>query len=203
MKERNQNQELRKTQRKWIEMDREYRLPRAWSNLELKKYAHLFNGAVANISGYKDRDKQGSHYKDYFYNAKSYWITNAPGDKGFQNNIKNELPLVLGHGVTMINYFDTIFCHTVFEHIYNVTEAFKDFCSLTKDIAIIVVPFKQEHHTTSSYGDYWRFTKDSVFCLFTENAMEVMYLSQNNDKNAGIYIFAIASKNSNMWADKI
>lgn len=57
-------------------IDRKFRLPRVWSNDELKKFAHLFEGDVANVSGWQDKDKQGDEYKNYFTQKNSYTITN-------------------------------------------------------------------------------------------------------------------------------
>ena len=57
-------------------VDRKFRLPRIWSNNELKKIAPLFEGDVVNVSGWQDKDKEGDEYKNYFKNKKSYTITN-------------------------------------------------------------------------------------------------------------------------------
>ena len=57
-------------------IDRKFRLPRIWSNKILREFAPLFKGKIINISGWEDKDKQGSFYKDYFSNADSYFISN-------------------------------------------------------------------------------------------------------------------------------
>ena len=44
------------------------RLTRIWSNQELRKFSHLFRGKVINVSGWKDCDKEGHIYRDYFSN---------------------------------------------------------------------------------------------------------------------------------------
>ena len=43
-------------------------LTRIWSNQELRKFSHLFRGKVINVSGWKDCDKEGHIYRDYFSN---------------------------------------------------------------------------------------------------------------------------------------
>ncbi|MBO6606955.1 hypothetical protein [Psychroserpens sp.] len=184
-------------------IDRVYRLPRVWSNRELSKFAHLFKGSVANVSGWKDIDKEGKHYKDYFTNASEYVITNYLSEvKGIQDADK-EIFLDLTKPVPkeLINRFDVVFNHTVLEHVYEVHQAFENICLMTKDIAIIVVPFLQEMH--ADYGDFWRFTPLTMDRLFNENAMEMMYCSFNSHENASVYLFCIATKNKNKWQDII
>ncbi|MDN3492423.1 methyltransferase domain-containing protein [Winogradskyella bathintestinalis] len=180
-------------------IDRAFRLPRVWSNRELLKFAHLFSGHIANVSGWKDIDKEGKHYKDYFSNANSYSITNYKSEaRGFQN-FENEIFLDLTETLptALVNNFDVVFNHTVLEHIYEVHTAFKNLCAMTKDVAIVVVPFLQEMH--ADYGDFWRFTPLTMDKLFKENGMDMMYCSFNSHKNASVYLFCIATKNKAIW----
>lgn len=184
-------------------IDRVFRLPRVWSNRELLKFAELFNGHVANISGWTDVDKEGGHYKDYFSNASSYTITNYKSEaRGYQGG-KNELYLDLTANLPteLIKKFDVVFSHTVLEHIYEVNLAVKNLCAMTKDIAIVVVPFLQEMH--ADYGDYWRFTPLAMKNLFNENGMKMIYCTFNSHPNASVYLFCIATKNESKWAKKI
>jgi len=77
--------------RKILFEDRKFRIPRIWSNSELRKFAHLFTGKVINVSAWKDLDKEGNRYKNYFINASEYWISNyKPEFRGFQGDIENE-----------------------------------------------------------------------------------------------------------------
>ena len=183
--------------------DKKFRVPRIWSNNELKKFSHLFTGNVVNVSAWKDSDKEGNKYKDYFINANSYSITNykenARGYQGLPDEIFLDLEQTLD--INLINKYDIIFSHTALEHIYNVKTAFKNICLLSKDIVVLVVPFVQEMH--SDYGDYWRFTPLVVKRMFEENNMKVLYSSFNEHKKTSVYLFFIASKQSNKWKDKI
>ncbi len=184
-------------------IDRIFRLPRIWSNRELKKFAPLFHGDIANISGWTDVDKEGSHYKDYFTSAKSYSITNYKAEaRGFQGQ-DNEIFLDLTSQLPsdLIGKFDMVFNHTVLEHIYEIHEAFKNLCLLSKDVVITVVPFLQEMH--ADYGDYWRFTPLTMSKLFEENGMKLMYSSFNSHKNSSVYLFSIAAKNPQKWQSLI
>ncbi len=176
-----------------------FRVPRIWSNRELEKFAALFKGKVVNISGWRDFDKNGKTYKEYFSSANEYWITNYKSEaRGFQGDQENEFFLDLTAPLGN-NYpaFDVVFNHTVLEHIFEVDVAFRNLCALSRDVVVLIVPFLQEQH--GDYGDYWRFSPQAVDMLFTKNKMEVLYLNYNDSANSSIYVFAIASKFPENW----
>ncbi len=184
-------------------VDRKFRVPRLWSNRELRRFAHLFTGDVVNVSGWRDSDKEGGLYKDYFKNAKSYTITNykseAKGYQGFDNEIFLDLEKPLPK--ELIRKFDVVYNHTTLEHIYDFKKAFENICLMSRDIVIIVVPFLQQMH--ADYGDYWRFTPLAMKRMFEDNGMKVLYSSFNEDKLCSVYLFFIATrKNIKKW-DKI
>ena len=180
-------------------IERKSVLPRRWSNQELKKFASLFTGDVVNVSAWKDADKEGKHYKDYFSQATDYYITNykeeARGFQGYDEEIRLDLTDKIDDKLK--NHFDVVFNHTTLEHIYNVKEAFHNLCLLSRDIVIVVVPFMQLMH--ADYGDYWRFTPSAIKKLYEENGFNLLYLSFNNQRHASVYIFAIGSKNPEKW----
>ncbi|PUB79087.1 MAG: hypothetical protein DBO99_05360 [gamma proteobacterium symbiont of Ctena orbiculata] len=182
-----------------IFIDRVHRLPRLWSNSELSKYANLFTGSVVNVSGWKDIDKEGHRYRDYFTNASEYLITNykeeARGFQGMENEIFLDLESELPEA--MKARFDVVFNHTTLEHIYDIHTAFSNLCGMSKDIVILILPFTQQYH--SDYGDYWRLTPLAIKRLFEDNDMALVYQSFNNDKAASVYTFSIASKQSDKW----
>jgi hypothetical protein len=180
-------------------IDRIHRLPRVWSNRELEKYARLFGGDVVNVSGWRDVDKEGGHYKDYFPNATSYSITNyradARGFQGFANEIfldlEKELPPEL------FRRFDVAFNHTTLEHIFDIKTAFANLCNLSKDVVIIVLPFLQQYH--ADYGDYWRFTPLAIKRMFEENGLRLLYQSFNSHGMSSVYVFNIAARQPDKW----
>lgn len=185
-------------------MDKKFRAPRVWSNKVLAELGYLFEGEIANISGWKDLDKEGKRYKDYFINSSSYCISNYLSEaRGFQGNIENEFFLNLEDNLDkkLLNKFDVVFNHTVLEHIFNVHKAFENLCLLSKDIVIVVVPFLQEQH--ADYGDYWRFTPLTLKNLFKENNKEMIYLNYNDIPNESIYIFAVGSSKKENWFELI
>jgi len=181
--------------------DRVHRLPREWSNREIAQYAHLFRGDIVNVSGWKDVDKEGGFYRDYFVNAASYSITNYKAEaRGFQGG-EGEIFLDLEENLPddLNNKFDVVFNHTTLEHIYDVNTAFSNLCKLSSDIVIIIVPFLQQYH--ADYGDYWRFTPLVIKRLFEDHGFEVLYQSFNSHKMSSVYLFSIASKNPEKWKD--
>lgn len=185
---------------KRIFLDKKFRKPRMWSNRELKKFAHLFQGRIINVSAWQDQDKEGNRYKDYFKSCFDYWISNYKNEaRGFQGNISNEIFLNLEEEIhkELIGKFDVVFSHTVLEHIFNIFIAFENLCKMSNDIVIIIVPFLQEQH--AAYGDYWRFTPLTINKLFETNKMNLIYINYNDYNCESIYIFAIGSKKREKW----
>ncbi len=184
-------------------VERKYRLPRVWSNAELKKFAHFFVGDVINVSGWKDMDKQGGYYRDYFINCGGYYISNYKSEwrglQGFDNEFYLDLTEDLDEKYK--KRFAVVFNHTTLEHIYDVKKAFKNLCLMSSDVVIVVVPFLQQMH--GDYGDYWRFTPLTIRNLFEENGLTLLYLSFNNHRSASIYIFAVASRSPEKWRSRI
>jgi len=181
-------------------IDRKTRLPRIWSNKELKKFASYFKGHVVNVSAWKDEDKQGCRYRDYFSSATNYSLTNyLPEARGLQEGLDDQIFLNLEGDlpVDLKNKFDVVFNHSVLSHVFECVKAFDNLCAMSSDIVIVVIPFLQ--HQQSAYGDYWRFTPEVVNKLFKKNNMELLYINYNDGSNQFIYIFAIASKNPDKW----
>jgi len=179
---------------------KKFRIPRIWSNIELNKFAHLFSGKVVNVSGWKDIDKQGRKYRDYFLNASEYWITNYKSEaRGFQGDLENEIFLDLSVPLKsdLDEKFDVVFNHTVLEHVFELDTAFQNLCRLSKDIVIVVVPFLQEQH--AAYGDCWRFSPQAIDKLFRKNGLDTIFISFNDEKDASIYVFAIGSRQPEKW----
>lgn len=184
--------------------DRKFQIPRKWSNRELRKFSYLFSGDIINVSGWKDQDKEGKRYKDYFKNCSKYFVSNYESDaRGFQGNLENEFFLDLEKNLPKKyqKFFDVVFNHTVLEHIYDYRTAFANICKMSKDIVIIVVPFLQEMH--AKYGDYWRFTPVTIKKMFEDQKMTPLYINFNRNPKSSVYVFAIASKNPKKWNRKI
>ena len=185
-------------------VDRQFRIARFWSNREIKRLAPLFAGDVVNVSAWDDRDKEGGYYKEYFSSAYRYYYTNYTGIRGYQQK-ENEYLLDLTGDLPreLKMRFDVVFNHTTLEHIFEIRKAFENFCNMTKDVAIVVVPFSQVQHETESYKDYWRFTPSCMRQMFLENGLDVIYEAESKYKEAAIYLLFVASRNPRKWKEKM
>lgn len=174
---------------------------RVWSNDELRKFCHLFDGDIVNISGWEDKDKEGGYYKDYFRNAKSYTVTNYS-----QTHPNDKEPLFLDLTADLHHKweakYDVVFNHTILEHIFDMPKAVRNMCLMTRDIVITVVPFVQQQHEVEEYEDFWRPTPTCLRYMHKINGLEVIYESFTNKPHDINYLFFIGSKNPMKWKDK-
>ncbi len=179
--------------------------PRRWSNDELRRIAPFFEGRILNVSGWRDDDKQGGSYRDYFSHAASYAITNYRGtddhDDGASDAIFLDLETPLPdnmHGIC-----DLAWTHTVLEHVGNVETAFRNLGALTRDAVLVVVPWIQdEHYTPALYGDYWRFTPMGLRRLMSLAGLEMIHLCANEQPWYPVYLLAVGSKQAQHWTGR-
>ena len=178
---------------------------RRWSNGELENIGYLFGGSVVNVSAWTDEDKEGRTYRKYFPNAKSYALTNYGGYRGKSGEEEIRLDLEKELPKELVNKFDVVFNHTTLEHIFDFWTAFKNLCLMTKDILILVVPWKQELHCAENEGylDYWRFSEDALKRLCRENEFGILKLVKNKPVEKETYLFLVASKNVDLWKNII
>lgn len=180
-------------------IDRIFRLPRVWSNQQLKQHAHLFSGDVVNVSAWQDFDKVDTHYRAYFTKAASYTVTNfGSSSHGYQGtgeeiylDLERPLPPDLHHR------FDVVFNHTTLEHIFDMQTAFANLCAMSRDVVIIVLPFLQRYH--SDMGDYWRFTPQAVRKMFENEQFTPLYQRHNQHRFASVYTYTVASRHPEQW----
>jgi len=180
-------------------VDRVHRVPRIWSNGELRKISHHFQGDIVNVSAWRDEDKEGGYYRDYFTNATTYTLTNyrseARGYQGLEGEIFLDLEKKLDD--VLLEKFDVVFNHTALEHIYNVHAAFDNLCKMSRDVVIIVTPFLQQYH--ADYGDYWRFTPLCLKHLFEDRGYALAYQSFSQQPCSSVYCFTVAVRNLEKW----
>jgi hypothetical protein len=182
---------------------RRFRRPRRWSNSVLRQLAPLFQGDVINVSGWRDGDKEGGTYRDYFKNASSYGVTNYGGFRGdvaesqIRLDLEADLPAEL-HGCA-----DVIFNHTTLEHVFDVFKAVANLCAMTRDVVIVVVPALQQEHFSDSYGDYWRFMSGSLRKLFGAHGLTTVYLVSSHDRGCAVYHLCVASRFPDRWANRM
>lgn len=184
-----------------MSLDRKFRLPRIWSNAELRRIGPLFTGDVVNVSAWEDGDKQGGSYRAYFPQAASYAITNYGGTRGASAANTGEIALDLAAELpaALRARFDVVFNHTTLEHIYEIRRAFANLCAMSRDVVIVVVPFAQIEHQTDSFGDFWRFAPGALRTLFAENGLSVVYEAESPDRNAGVYLLFVGARDAARW----
>lgn len=174
---------------------------RTWSNDELRRWGPLFEGDVINVSGWHDEDKYGGHYRDYFPQRRSYTISNIGGARGATGH-PDEIFLDLTADLSeeLHRRYDVVFNHTVLEHIYDIRKAVENLCLLSRDLVVVVVPFRQQvHFDAGSFLDYWRPTPFALSTLFGRNGFEVVYCTTNENPVYSIYTFCVATSNPKKW----
>lgn len=179
--------------------------PRNWSNAELRKFAPLFDGAVINVSGWRDEDKTGGHYRDYFTAATSYNISNYRGESGITGatdevfiDLEADLPPELA------GQYQVAFNHTVLEHVFDIKKAIANICALSHDTVILVTPFLQQvHYIENSFGDWWRPTPMCIERLLEEQGFQVVYQSSNDNPWYIVYVVTIACRNPEKYRHRL
>jgi len=177
-----------------------FRSARVWSNQELRRFSTGLDGAVVNVSGAHDEDKQGRHYRDYFPAASSYDVTNYKGFRG-ATGTEGEIFLDLADELPpgLAQRFDVVFNHTTLEHIYEVHAAFRHLCEMSRDLVVVVVPFVQVTHWSDSFGDFWRFTPMGVRQMFEENDLTVVHEAAGPRNGEPIYLLFVGSRHPERW----
>lgn len=184
--------------------EREFRIPRLWSNAELRRIGALVEGGVVNVSGWKDSDKDGGHYRDYFPRASHYDITNFGGYRGLEDSGSGIfLDLTAPLPEDLREKFDVVFNHTTLEHIFEIDAAFDALCGMSRDLVIVVVPFIQIQHEKENVLDYWRFTPTALREMFRRRGFGTVYEAANAHAAAGIYILFVASRHPERWRGKM
>lgn len=184
-------------------VDRIHRVPRQWSNRELERFAGWFDGDVVNVSAWKDIDKEGRKYRDYFAAARSYTITNFRADaRGWQGQ-PGEIFLDLEQPLPeeLRQRFDVAWNHTTLEHVYRAETAFRNICAMSRDVVLLVTPFLQPYH--GDYGDYWRFTPLLLKRWFEDEGFTLIYQSFNNEPRAAVYVLTFAARHPERWKSRV
>lgn len=170
-------------------------VPRFYANDALRKYAPLLKGRIINVSGWDDRDMEGGSYRQYFSNATSYTISNAPA-KGKGQGAAGEKEILIDLSLPIPSYlqqaYDVVYNNTTLEHIFNIEQAFANLCEMSKDAVIIIVPVIQQIHIAETYGDYWRPTTMTLVKLFKKHGFETLIMATNDQPFQPIYAFALA-----------
>ncbi|MBL8490685.1 MAG: hypothetical protein JNM82_07900 [Rhodocyclaceae bacterium] len=178
--------------------------PREWSNAELRRLAPLYDGEVINVSGWRDEDKAGGSYRDYFTRAASYAVSNYSGDRGTANGIDGIFLDLEGETPPeLARRFQVAFNHTTLEHIYDIRRAVAGICALSHDTAILVTPFLQAvHYIEGSFGDWWRPTPACMARLLEEQGFTTVYQACNDNPWHMVYVITVATRQPEKYRDR-
>jgi hypothetical protein len=181
-------------------------VPRYWSNDELSYVgSYLPAGAkIVNVSGWRDEDKEGRFYRDYFRAPLAYHVSNYDGDRARGTNVHSDIGIDLTKPLDekLAEAYDIALNHTVLEHVPDPSFAFGQIAKLTADLLLTIVPFKQKlHFEAGMYGDYYRFTPFSMRELHKRNGLVVLYESYTPRPSLDVYLFYVATKFPDRHAD--
>lgn len=172
--------------------------PREWSNQELSKIGSQFDGAVINVSGWRDEDQRGGKYRDYFPKAESYTISNFKGARGLADedgcgisiDLESDLP------EDQRGRYQVAYNHTTLEHVFDIRKAISNICDLSTDAVILVTPFLQSvHYEEGSFGDFWRPTPMCLNRILADNDFTTVYQVANDTPWHYVYVFTVAVRN--------
>jgi len=175
------------------------RRPRRFSNLVLRKYLAHMSGDIVNVSGWRDSDKEGGRYRDYYASPNRYVLSRVGGEGGMDSDLPadcEEIYLDLNHPLDpkLAGQFDVVFCHTVLEHVFDASTALANLALLSRDVVAIVVPFSQSVHYTDSYLDYHRFAPYALKESFEGEGFSVLLSDHNAQSFFPVYVIFIASR---------
>jgi hypothetical protein len=178
------------------------RRPRRFSNLVLQKYLAHMSGHIVNVSGWRDSDKEGGRYREYYASADRYVLSRIAGEGGMDSEIPEDseavyLDLNQPLDPQLVGQFDVVFCHTVLEHVFDAATALRNLALLSRDVVAVVVPFSQSVHYTDSYLDYHRFAPFALKEFFEREGFEVLLCDHNAQSFFPVYVTFIASRMPN------
>jgi len=169
--------------------------PREWSNGELARIGAQFDGAVINVSGWRDEDQRGGHYRDYFSRASSYAVSNFKGTRGMEDQRSDAVFIDLEAALpeSLRGKYQVAYNHTTLEHVFEIRKAIENICTLSTDVVILVTPFLQSvHFEQGAFGDYWRPTPMCLNRILAENGFTTAYQSANDTHWHYAYVFTVA-----------
>lgn len=171
--------------------------PRVWSNQVIRDIGKTVTGNVIHVSAWRDEDKSGGTYREYFPNAARYEITNFGGIRGEVNHEDMQLDLAAPLSLEQRGAYDFVLNHTTIEHVYPIETAIANLFALSRSEVLIVVPFMQiEHWESPSYGDYWRVGAHALAAAASDSGFEVLALTSNHNAVWPIYYALHARKRS-------
>lgn len=181
-----------------LRADPAYMRARLWSNTVVREVGKHVEGDVVNISAWKDSDKNGGFYRDYFPHCSSYSTTNWGGTRADASVTDYPLDLEQALPATLRARFDFVLSHTTLEHVFNMDVAFDSHCAMTRRDVLIIVPFSQREHG-QDYGDYWRFTRASLRRLLEARGLHEIFVTETPELYSAVYLAGLFSRSPESW----
>ena len=131
---------------------------------------------VLNIGSKQgELDKEGKLYRDYFPDAR-YFTLDKNHNESHPQHYNSDIHDLRG----IMQKFDVILLMSVLEHVEKPWEAISQIRTIMHDDSylFLTVPFFYPIHKDQEgkYSDYWRFTDDSLRCLFPD--LEEIWIKQ-------------------------
>lgn len=171
---------------------------RVWSNHEISLVAPHVTGDVVNVSAWKDEDKEGRRYRDYFSAAASYKTTNFEGWRGEGVLADHVVDLQSPAPDELIERYDLVFNHTTLEHIFDIHQAFRTMASMSRDAMLVIVPFMQHLHGPED-GDFWRPSPYAMRRMHQNAGLTVIREAAGPKEAKVRYLSYFSSKNPDRW----
>lgn len=175
---------------------------RVWSNREIARLGPAVTGDVINVSAWKDEDKEGGFYRNYFPGAASYATSNFDGWRGDEGATDHGINLEEPAPTSLQGRFDLVFNHTTLEHVFDVHQAMRTITALSRDAVLVVVPFMQHLHGPED-GDFWRFSPYCLRRLFGANGLTVVYEAAGPRAGRIRYLTAFAVRSPERWTGRL
>lgn len=143
-------------------------MPTPWSEFSAEKYKKIFEEkkTILDIGGglrlVKEKNNRISGANDWLMP----YLANV--EYKILDPVPDYNPDIIGdiHNLPLAdNSYDAIICSAVLEHVENPIQAFKEMYRVLKSggYLYVYVPFLYYYHAEKGYyGDYWRFTEDSL-----------------------------------------
>lgn len=182
--------------------NRPVRDARIWSNRFIAAIAPFATARVVNVSAWKDEDKEGRTYRDYFTAAKSYETTNFEGWRGADVPSDHNLDLQQPAPEHLAGAFDLVFNHTTLEHVYDFHRAFDTLAELTGNAMLLIVPWIQPLHGPVD-GDFWRFSPFAMRRLFADRGFTVVAEQAGPVGGKVRYLGHLAARDPDYWRERL
>ena len=182
--------------------NRPTRQARLWSNDFIRSIAPHAQGRIVNVSAWKDEDKAGGHYRDYFTAAERYETTNYDGWRGSEAPTDHNVDLLGELPGDLVGAFDLVLNHTTLEHVYDAHKALSVLCRMSRDAVLVIMPWMQHLHGPED-GDFWRFSPYAMRRMLAANDFAVVREEAGPVGAKVQYLGYLAARDAKRWDNRL